>query len=86
MAAVQLTIIQPSAPETIFSGAAAGNVMFAGQISGALPEALAGVTLFYRWYSSLFGAEKDRYSMNDTCPIRRNHLSQTLRSARISSR
>jgi hypothetical protein len=64
VSAVQLTIVQPSAQETILLGAEADNVTFAGQINSPLPDELVGITLFYRWYSSLFPAEKDRYSMN----------------------
>lgn len=31
---------------------------------GELPADLAGVGLFYRWYSNLFPSQKDRYSIN----------------------
>jgi hypothetical protein len=64
MSAIQLTIVQPPAPETVIVGAAAGAVSLAAAIAGPLPQELAGVSLFYRWYSSLFPAAKDRYSLN----------------------
>jgi hypothetical protein len=64
VSAVQLTIVQPPAQETVFRGAAAGDVTLAGGISGSLPDELHGVALFYRWYSSLFPGQKDRYSLN----------------------
>ena len=64
MSAIQLTIVQPPAPETVIVGAAAGAVSLAAAIAGPLPPELAGVSLFYRWYSSLFPAAKDRYSLN----------------------
>ena len=64
MSAIQLTIVQPPAPETVIVGVAAGAVSLAAAIAGPLPPELAGVSLFYRWYSSLFPAAKDRYSLN----------------------
>jgi hypothetical protein len=47
--------------DTGFTGAAA--VTFRGAVV-ELPDELSGVPLFYRWYSSLFPAERDRYSIN----------------------
>jgi hypothetical protein len=65
VAAVTLTIVQPAAEETVLRGTEADNVALAGQIGGPLPDALEGVPLFYRWYSSLFRAATDRYSLNE---------------------
>jgi hypothetical protein len=65
MAAVTLTIVQPAAEETVLRGTEANTVALAGQIGGPLPDALERVPLFYRWYSSLFPAATDRYSMNE---------------------
>jgi len=64
MSAIQLAIVQPPAPETVITGAAAAAVSLAGAIAAPMPPELAGVPLFYRWYSSLFPAAKDRYSLN----------------------
>jgi hypothetical protein len=64
VSAIELTIVQPSAPDTVIVGAAASAVSLAAAIAAPLPPELAGVALFYRWYSSLFRAAKDRYSLN----------------------
>ena len=60
MSAVELNIVQPT-DQAIFQGGS--QVAFIGQV-GSLPEELIGVELYYRWYSSLFPAEEDRYSIN----------------------
>jgi hypothetical protein len=61
MSAVELTIVQP-ANGTVFSQGET-QVRMVGQV-GELPAELVGVGLFYRWYSSLFPSQKDRYSIN----------------------
>lgn len=60
MAAVGLHIVEPADG---FVRIGAGAVQFRGEITD-LPSALTSTTLYYRWYSSLFAAEQDRYSMN----------------------
>jgi hypothetical protein len=60
MSAVELQIVTP-AHDTAIVGSP--PVTFKGAIT-PLPEELAGVTLYYRWYSSLFPADKDRYSIH----------------------
>lgn len=60
MAVVELEIVEPK-NNTPFIGD--GSVVFTGGIK-PLPEELNNVQLYYRWYSSLFPADKDRYSMN----------------------
>ena len=60
MAVVELEIVAPK-NNTPFTGD--GSAVFTGAIK-ALPEELNNVQLYYRWYSSLFPADKDRYSMN----------------------
>jgi len=62
MSAVELQIAEPVHDTPIIGRS---PVTFKGAIT-RLPEELAGVTLYYRWYSSLFPAEKDRYSINPT--------------------
>jgi hypothetical protein len=59
MTAIPLQISAPT-PNTAFSGAP--TVSFAG--TAAIPPELNGVPLFYRWYSSLFPAVENRYSIN----------------------
>ena len=61
MSAVALTIVQPQNGAAFFQGET--QVRMVGQV-GELPAELAGVSLFYRWYSSLFPSQKDRYSIN----------------------
>jgi hypothetical protein len=60
MAVVDIQITAP-AHDTGFFGT--GQVSFQGTVT-ALPAELDGVALYYRWYSSLFPAEKGRYAMN----------------------
>ena len=60
MAVVGLEIVEPE-HDTPFVGN--GSATFIGGIT-ALPEELDTVPLYYRWYSSLFPADKDRYSIN----------------------
>ncbi len=61
MTAVELTIVQPADGAAVVGAAA---VPLAGRVGQPPPE-LAGVTLYYRWYSSLFPATKEHYSLND---------------------
>jgi hypothetical protein len=60
MAVVEMEITEP-AHDNGFTGT--GDVTFRGALT-AMPAELKGVPLYYRWYSSLFPAEKGRYSMN----------------------
>ena len=60
MAVVEIEITEPVHDAGFFE---TGEVSFHGAIT-ALPAELDGVPLYYRWYSSLFPAEKGRYSMN----------------------
>lgn len=62
MSVVELEITQP-AHDTPFFGNS--SITFRGATTD-LPQELAGVPLYFRWYSSLFPAEKDRYSINLT--------------------
>lgn len=59
MAAIELTIEQP---ENNAAFAGSPMVSFAGEAE--LPDELSNVPIYYRWYSSLFEAAEDRYSMN----------------------
>ena len=59
MAPVQLAIAQPADGTVLLNPA----TQLAGQLVSAPPE-LAGVPLFYRWYSSLFPATETRISIN----------------------
>ncbi|HEX6710234.1 MAG TPA: hypothetical protein VF068_07860 [Rubrobacter sp.] len=61
LSAVELTIVQPQNGAVFFEGET--QVRMVGQV-GELPAELVGVGLFYRWYSSLFPSQKDRYSIN----------------------
>ena len=61
MSAVELTIAEPQNGAVFFEGET--QVRMVGQV-GELPAELVGVGLFYRWYSSLFPSQKDRYSIN----------------------
>ena len=61
MSAVELTIVQPPNGTVFFHGET--QVRMVGQV-GELPAELVGVDLYYRWYSSLFPSQKDRYSIN----------------------
>jgi len=61
MTAVEVTIAQPPDGTTVVGGS---TVQLLGQV-GALPPELAGVTLYYRWYSSEFRATKDHYSLDE---------------------
>lgn len=61
MSAVALTIVQPQNGALFSQGES--QVRMVGQV-GELPAELVGVNLFYRWYSSLFPSQKDRYSIN----------------------
>lgn len=63
LAAVDLTIVQPPNGAVFSQGET--QVRLVGQV-GELPAELAGVGLFYRWYSSLFPSQQDRYSINAT--------------------
>ncbi len=59
MTAVSLQILSPT-HNAAFTGAPSVN--FRGQAQ--VPLELSGVALFYRWYSSLFVATENRYSLN----------------------
>ncbi len=61
MSAVALTIVQPQNGATFSQGET--QVRMVGRVE-ELPAELVGVGLFYRWYSSLFPSQKDRYSIN----------------------
>jgi hypothetical protein len=61
VSAVELTIVQPQNGAVFFQGET--QVRMVGQVV-ELPAELVGVNLFYRWYSSLFPSQKDRYSIN----------------------
>ena len=60
MVAIALTITQPQNGASFIGQA---PVVMRGQIVDR-PESLAEVPLYYRWYSSLFRSENDRYSLN----------------------
>lgn len=60
MAVVALKITEPAHDSGFFGS---GEVLFRGAVA-AMPPELKGVAMYYRWYSSLFPAEKGRYSMN----------------------
>jgi len=60
MAVVEMKITEPN-HDAGFLGS--GTVTFKGEVTASPPE-LTDVPLYYRWYSSLFPAEKGRYSMN----------------------
>ncbi len=59
MTAVGLQITSPT-NNAAFTGTP--SVTFRGQTQ--VPPELSGVALFYRWYSSLFAATENRYSLN----------------------
>jgi len=61
VSAVELTIIQPPNGAVFTQGET--QVRMVGRV-GELPPELVGVNLYYRWYSSLFPSQKDRYSIN----------------------
>jgi len=61
MSAVELTIVQPQNGAVYFQGET--QIQMVGRV-GELPADLLGVDLYYRWYSSLFPSQKDRYSIN----------------------
>lgn len=61
MAFIELVIDKPENGQA-FTGIP--NVTFQGKLKGELPKELNGVSLYYRWYSSLNASDKDRYSMN----------------------
>jgi hypothetical protein len=63
MSALTLTIVQPSNGTVFYQGES--HVRMEGRLE-SLPEELIGVTLHYRWYSSLFPSREDRYSINAT--------------------
>ena len=63
MAAVALSIVQPVNGTVYYQGET--QVRLVGR-AGPLPPELAGVPLYYRWYSSLFPSQQDRYSLNAT--------------------
>jgi len=64
MSAVELQIVEPAHDKAFFGDA---SVTFRGAITLPLPDALAEVTLYYRWYSSLFAgdATNNRFSINE---------------------
>jgi hypothetical protein len=66
LSAVELTIAQPHNGAVFSQGET--QVRMVGQV-GELPEELVGVDLFYRWYSSLFPSQENRYSINATALI-----------------
>jgi hypothetical protein len=63
MSAVELTIVQPQNGTVFAQGQM--QVRMVGRV-GELPAQLAGVNLYYRWYSSLFPSQENRYSINAT--------------------
>jgi hypothetical protein len=60
MAVVEMQIIEPVHDAPFFG---TGEVSFRGTVTTPAEE-LDGLVLYYRWYSSLFPAQKERYSMN----------------------
>jgi hypothetical protein len=62
MSAVELTIVEPQNGAVFSQGET--QVRMVGQ-AGELPTELAGVNLFYRWYSSLFPSQENRYSIHE---------------------
>ena len=62
MAAIALTITQPQ-DGAAFIGR--NPVVMRGNLVD-LPDAIAQIPLYYRWYSSLYPAQKDQYSLNLT--------------------
>lgn len=60
MAVVDMEITEPAHDAGFFGK---NRITFRGAVT-AMPAELKGVALYYRWYSSLFPAEKERYSMN----------------------
>jgi hypothetical protein len=61
MTAVALTIVQPADGTVFHQGET--QVRLVGRV-GPLPPELAGTPLHYRWYSSLFPSQENRYSLN----------------------
>jgi len=61
MSAVQLEIVAPTHNTSFVDQP---TVTFRGAVTD-MPDELVGLTLHYRWYSSLFPGDKDRYSMNE---------------------
>ena len=59
MASIELNIVEP---ENNSAYVGTPTVEFSG--SAVVPDELSGIQLYYRWYSSLFEASEDRYSMN----------------------
>lgn len=60
MQAIELNIIEPQNNSFFIAPA---SVSFKGQ--SKLPDELLETPLYYRWYSSLFEASENRYSMNE---------------------
>ena len=60
MAAIQLQIVSPTHNQAFVGN---GQVSMRGTITD-LPAEISEIPLFYRWYSSLFPSEEDRYSIN----------------------
>ena len=58
-----LTIVQPANGAVFHQGET--QIRLVGQV-GPLPAELVGIPLFYRWYSSLFPSQQDRYSIHAT--------------------
>jgi hypothetical protein len=63
MSAVKLTIVQPQNGAIFAQGQP--QVRMVGRV-GELPAELAGVQLYYRWYSSQFPSQENRYSIHAT--------------------
>lgn len=61
MSAVELTIVQPQNGAVFAQGQ--WQVRMVGRV-GELPAELVGVDLYYRWYSSLFPSQENRYSIH----------------------
>lgn len=63
MSAVELTIVQPQNGAVFDQGQS--QIRMVGRV-GELPVELAGVQLYYRWYSSQFPSQENRYSIHAT--------------------
>ncbi len=65
MSAVELRITNPL-NNTIFNqGETEVELTLEGEVVEPIPEELIGTQLYYRWYSNLFAARQDRYSLNE---------------------
>jgi hypothetical protein len=61
MSVVGIQIVEPEHEAAFIAG---GSVTLRGSITDK-PAELKNVSLYYRWYSSLYAAEKDHYAIDD---------------------